>query len=91
MAINEKEAEQLADMVIQRLGTGIPKPKGYYCWACGTYFNPPADSYCEVCKTYKCPNGHCFCSLSPETQKALDRAMASYGLWSPFSNPCRRK
>lgn len=87
--MEQKDIDELAAMVVERLHR---KGNGYYCWACGVNFNPPKENYHELCQTYRCPScGSCFCSLTPETQKALDRAMASYGLWDPFGNPCRRK
>jgi len=58
----------------------------YICWVCGVGFS--GGKFHEECQTYSCPKGHCFCSLSKEAQLAVDRAMQSYGHWSP---PRRRK
>jgi hypothetical protein len=60
------------------------------CWVCGEEFED--SHFCDNCKTFICP--HCgthFCSLPEEAKKALDAEMYTLGLWSPYTNPCRRK
>jgi len=61
----------------------------FICWVCGEEFTE--GSFHEECQTYFCPKGHCFCSLSKEAQLAVDRAMQSYGHWSPSRRKRRRR
>jgi Zn finger protein HypA/HybF involved in hydrogenase expression len=68
------------------------KLKPVKCWSCGYEFYESNASYHELCDTYICPScGSCYCSLSSEAKSALDAAMYSYGHWSPYENPPKRK
>jgi len=64
------------------------------CWFpdCGAVWKTEEAEFHEDCQTFKCPKcKRCFCDLDPFTQYVLDAELASLGIWSPFTNPKRRK